>query len=484
MPTPLYKKYCALPIEMKSRMSAQLGPLEEATAFDLPQDKFTHYACTDPVVTRRIQDIFLPQIHSMGLDKVMAIDHAIIPMVADMMSRGMLIDQQHFKNVKEVLVSLMDEKAIEIKGMFPGLIDNPGSDDEVAQLLFSHLHLKYLYLTDSGKRPSVDKETLDTLEDAHPVVPHISAWRELETLLTTFAGPLLKRVQSSVDGRIHPNILLTRQPTGRLSTKQPNLLAIPTRTQMGKLIREGFIPTPGYSFLSCDFSQLEARILAHLSKDETLCEVFKSGVDPFKATAATLWGIPVSSVTKEARDVTKTVFYLIIYGGSAEGLSVRLIGQGLTEWTVTKVTDFINGFFKLYPGVPIFISQCHAEARATGMIHDMFGRYKYAPQVRSTKKHVREEGLRQVQNFPMQSSASGIMKLAMKMVWDWMQTIPPQEYWVDLQIHDELLGETIQGEEEEMGKQVSGIMEGAIELRVPLKAKYCWSPLSWGRVPK
>lgn len=486
MPTPLFDKYSKLPSSARSRIEQKFGSLEPASPFDLPEPGFTKYSCTDAVVTHGVENRLMPMVQTMGLSKVSEIDHAIIPMVVDMMSRGMRVDQAHFETFSEALREMMVDQHAEINQWLLNkniTIENIGSDDQVAELLFSTLHLPYLYLTDSGKRPSVDAETLEAIKYSHPIAGMILKWRELETLLTTFALPLLERAKSSPDSRICPNILLTRQPTGRLTTKQPNLLAMPTRTPLGRMIREGFVPTSGYSFLSCDFSQLELRILAHLSKDKHLAEVFNSGVDPFRATAAELWGCKPEDITKANRDITKNNFYGLVYGITAQGLSMRLQGLGLKEWTTSKVQDFMDQFNKLYPGIPIAISGWHAEARSTGMIRDMFGRIRYVPQVRSTKKHVREEGLRQAQNFPMQSGASGIMKLAMKKVWDWNGLGYP-DWWVVLQIHDELLSEVQQEGEEIMGRGITDLMESAYGMRVPLKAKFAWSPLSWGAIEK
>jgi DNA polymerase-1 len=262
-------------------------------------------------------------------------------------------------------------------------------------------------------------------------------------------------------------------------------------TALGKTIREGFIPSPGYSFLSVDYSQLEARVLAHLSKDEHLCHIFNSGGDVFRGMAAEWYGVKSEDINDEVRYVTKHNFYGIQNGLTAEGLSIRLRGEckcgkvcgcGLRKWTVDRVQEFMDGFFQAFPGIAEAISRWHAEARATGMVRDMWGRYRYLPQVRSTKKHVREAGLRAAQNFNMPGGASGIMKIAMKLVWDYIQD--KASIFPNLQIHDELLFEAEQGTEESEGQNIAHLMEGAVKLRVPLVAKYAYSTESWGAIPK
>ena len=484
--TPLYSKYLSLSPHARQRLADKLGPLEPITAHDLPAKQFLDYACQDAVATYRVWSTLLPRCYANGLDNVIEVDHAIIPMVDSMMGHGMRVDPQHFEMLCEALPQMMEDKQSQIRGL--ASIENVGIDDQVAELLFNKLGLPYLYMTDTGARPSVNQETLEAIKYNHPIVGLILEWRELETLLTTFARPLLQRALHMPDQRIHPNILLTRQPHGRLTTKEPNLLAMPFRTVLGRLIREGFIPTPGYSMLSVDFSHLEARVLAHLSGDAHLCEIFHMGGDPFRIMAGEWYGCPPSEIDDVKRYVCKHNFYGIQNGLTPQGLSTRLIGEGMRQWTVDKVKEYMAGFFKLYPGIARVIDKWHAEARQIGMVRgELSGRYRYLPQVRSIKKNVREYGLRAAQNFNMPDGASLIMKRAMKMIWDdpvIRAHMAAGDMWFNLQIHDELLCECVHQHVKFLGRYMANIMEGAYKLSVQLKAKYAYSTQSWGAIEK
>ena len=312
------------------------------------------------------------------------------------------------------------------------------------------------------KQYSTDEEYLASLADRHPVVNMILEYRGLKKLLSTYIEALPQLV-NPVTGRVHTSFNQAVTATGRLSSTNPNLQNIPIRTEQGRQIRRAFVPSDSdHLLLSADYSQVELRLMAHLSGDEALIEAFRHGEDIHRATAARLFGIPLAEVTPEHRRKAKTANFGIIYGISAFGLKQRM-----GNITMEEAKRIIDGYFTAYPKVKEYMERVVAQARETGYVETIFGRRRYLPDIRSANSVVRSLAERNAINAPIQGSAADIIKIAMNRIHREF-AVRGIRSKVILQVHDELVIDMLREEQEEVTALVREAMEHAARLRVEL----------------
>jgi len=449
------------------------------------------------------------------LPNVARIDHGAVPMILSMMSNGMQVDLDHFAKMEKELILDMDRITEEIKSD-TGYYCNLNSGDQVADLLFKKLGLQQarFKLTATGSRESVEDEVLTAIQHDHPVVPKIQQYKELSKLKGTYVSPmpaLAVRVAKD-EYRMFQHLTQTRVPSGRLNCKDPNLLAMPTRTERGRDVRRGFITKPGWKIVSIDYSQIEPRVTAHRSLDNGLLKVYQNGEDIYSDFAIAAfkikdqryqdhsgkWQYP--GVEKMAhRYPAKTCVLATFYDVTAKGLLEQMpvvcancnkvadkhdCGRFRSLWNENKCQDLINSFYLKYPGVLDMRAEDHRRVRQKGYLWDMWGRVLHVAAIRSVLKWVVSASLREAGNFPIQSGAQGCIKLGMATTQDdlenghLMEVIHPL-----LQLHDELLFEAREDIVEDLGQLVVDRFETGVPLAVPIRAGVAVAD-TWGDLPK
>ena len=306
-----------------------------------------------------------------------------------------------------------------------------------------------------------DEETLETLRSKHPVIGQILDYRGLKKLLSTYIDALPKLINNKT-GKVHTSFNQTVTATGRLSSSNPNLQNIPIRDEQGKEIRKAFIAEPGCVFVSADYSQVELRIMAHLSNDTNMVQAFLSDQDIHAATAANIYHVPLEAVTSDMRRKAKTANFGIIYGISVFGLSERL------SIPRAEAKELIDGYFATFPQVKAYMDSCIEKARQTGYVETLFHRKRFLADINSHNANVRGFAERNAINAPIQGSAADIIKLAMVRIHRRLQEEGLQTKMI-LQVHDELNFNVPQAELEQVKALIKTEMEGAFALCVPLK---------------
>lgn len=459
-----------------------MGKMPEADLDDVPLEDAVNYACRDADATLRIFPILSQMIDDMSLREVYEMDLAVIPMVEQMQENGMRIDVPHFNRLEEKLTGMMGDKVLSICNLVPGLPINfnPNSPPQVADLLFRQLKLKATKKTSKGKDSTNDK-VLEALRTSNPVLPFILDYRELSKARDSFCRVMPRLV--SDDGRVRCNLRVTRVSSGRLAASNPNLLAIPVRSDVGREIREGFIPDSGYVLGSWDLDQAEMRYMADESQDEGLCRIFREGkVDVHTQTAADAFGKNPRDVTKIERYAAKRIGFGVITGITEVGLFDQMALAGATGWTVSRCKDAIDAYFDLRKGVKSYMESCRSEARRYGFVRDRWGRIRYLPGVHSRIDSVRAEAERQSHSHKIQSGAQGLLKRAMVAMWPWMKE-KGRDLKPLLQIHDSMLNE-VKGDYDLMEEVDAGMQYYLTEttpLTVPMGAKGGYGE-NWGAI--
>ena len=374
---------------------------------------------------------------------------------------GVKVDLEQLREFAEALRTEMNEREARIREMAEEPELNISSPKQVGDLLFGKLQLDpKAKKTARGSYPT-DEATLTALADKSPIIGEILEFRAVKKLLSTYIEPFPTYV-SPKTGRIHTTFNQALTATGRLSSSNPNLQNIPIRTERGKEIRKAFVAgeADGY-IVSADYSQIELRIMAHLSQDSHLISAFRNGVDVHAATAEKIFGVPHEDVTPEQRRVAKTANFGIMYGISSFGLAQRL---GVSRSEAKKIID---DYFAAFPAVRSYIDDTIAAARENGYVETLFGRRRYLPDINSKNATVRGLAERNAVNAPIQGTSADIIKLAMIGV-DKKMTEEGLKSRMVLQIHDELLFDTVPGETEKLMSIVKEQMEHVTELTVPL----------------
>lgn len=391
------------------------------------------------------------------------IEMPLVPVLAKMERAGMLVDPDRLRSLSEGLATQITEVERSIRDLAGDETFNIGSPMQLSHVLFDVMGLptKGLKKTKRGYY-STNAKVLSDLARDHGIVRLILDWREKSKIKSTYLdtlGPLRRG-----DGRVHTTYNQTITATGRLSSSDPNLQNIPTRSELGRTVKTAFSAGEGSVFLAVDYSQIELRLLAHLSGDEHLVRAFSEGEDFHAETAARVFGVPVSEVTPDLRSRAKAVNFGIVYGQQAYGLSQSL------HISMAEARDMIDRYYEAYPGVRTFLDNVVARAKQTGYAETMYGRRRHIPELKAKNPQLRGFGERTAMNHPMQGTAADIIKIAMARVSRRLEEEGFAAHMI-LQVHDELDFECPVDEVERLTAMVRDVMEHVVDLRVPLIAE-------------
>ncbi|MDE2585627.1 MAG: DNA polymerase I, partial [Betaproteobacteria bacterium] len=441
--------------------SAVCGKGANQIGFDqVAVDQATEYSAEDSDVTLRVHDVLYPAIAADAkLQRIYRdIEMPAREVLFEMERHGVLIDsgllQAQSNELGRKLVEL-EAKAVEIAGQ-PFNLNSP---KQLAEILFTQLGLPVVKKTPGGA-PSTDEEVLSELALDYPLPKTLLEYRGLAKLKSTYTDKLPRMVNPHT-GRVHTSFSQAVAVTGRLASSDPNLQNIPVRTAEGRRIRAAFIAPAGCKIVSADYSQIELRIMAHLSGDKGLLDAFAKGEDVHRATAAEIFGITALEVTSEQRRYAKTINFGLIYGMSAFGLARSL------EIERSAAQTYIERYFARYPGVARYMEQTREVAKQQGYVETVFGRRLWLPEIRASQAGRRQGAERAAINAPMQGTAADLIKLAMTAVSNWLKTSGLKSRLV-LQVHDELVLEVPEAELATIRTQLPALMGQVANLAVPL----------------
>jgi len=433
---------------------------KQLTFNQIELDKAGHYAAEDADITFRLHQVLWPRLQAEGrlASVYQDIEIPLVPILSDVERGGVLLDEEQLKLQSRELEKRLHELEQEAYGL-AGEEFNLGSPKQLQQIFFEKLGLPVIKKTPKGQ-PSTAEPVLQELALDYPLPRVIMEYRGLSKLKSTYTDQLPKQIAQST-GRIHTSYHQAVTATGRLSSSDPNLQNIPIRTQEGRRVRRAFIAPEGYKIMAADYSQIELRIMAHLSQDKGLIHAFKNGLDIHKATAAEVFGGTVSDVSDDHRRSAKAINFGLIYGMSAFGLSRQLnISRGAAQ-------DYIDLYFNRYPGVKDYMDRTRALAADQGYVETIFGRRLYLPEIRASNFQRRQAAERTAINAPMQGTAADIIKKAMITVHGWLAS-SNLDTRMTMQVHDELVLEVPEGNVQEVASGVEKLMSGAAELCIPL----------------
>jgi DNA polymerase-1 len=436
-----------------------------AARMDLvPIEQAARYSIADAEAVIRLKEKMLPELRSKNQEKLFyEVELPLINVLIEMELNGILLDKEILREQAKELETLATQLLQDIFRL-AGQDFNPNSPKQVAYVLFEKLKLPVLRKTKTG--PSTDAYVLQELASLHPLPEKLLAYRELEKLLSTYVKKLPEYINPRT-GRVHTTFQQHITVTGRLSSTEPNLQNIPVRTELGGQIRKAFVAPPGRVLIGADYSQIELRVLAHLSEDPGLIGAFERDEDVHARTAATIFNIPIESVGPRERRIAKMINFGLSYGMTGYGLAQR---TGLSR---SEAEKFIKNYFENYPGVRAYMERVVREAEEKRYLETLLGRRRYFVELSSQTK-------REAINFPVQGTAADIMKLAMLRVYERIQS---GEIRADmlLQIHDELIFEADAEAAERAAQLIKQTMEGAFSLRVPLKVE-THIGTNWGEI--
>ncbi|MFP4647517.1 MAG: DNA polymerase I, partial [Candidatus Acetothermia bacterium] len=404
------------------------------------------------------------------LELLQRVEIPLIPVLKDMERKGIRFEPTRLEQGKRELQSRLEQLQQQIERL-AGEQLNPSSPKQVREVLFDKLNLPVIERTKTG--PSTNARVLEKLSDKHPLPEKVLEYREIDKLLNTYVNKLPDFVNEDT-GRIHTSFNQTATATGRLSSSEPNLQNIPKGTETGKLLRKAFVPGPGKALIGADYSQIELRLLAHLSEDPELIETFQSGEDLHSKTAAQIYGVPAEEVTPQMRDTAKRVNFGIVYGITKYGLARDL---GIEQEEAAK---YIDRFFSLYPRAKEFIDEQIQEAEERKYAQTFLNRRRYLPNISSNNWNKRRHDQRNAINTPIQGGAADLMKLSMIEVHEDIRkgSLPGD---LLLQVHDELILESPKDKTELACQKLRKVMEEVMDLKVPLKVDLK-SGDNWGQL--
>ncbi len=437
-----------------------VGKGRNQLAFDaVPVDAARDYSCEDVDMTWRLYDVLAPMLAESGMQQLFdEIEMPLVAVLADMEWEGIAIDLDWFRSLKVRFQGERERVEQEIYAE-AGETFNINSNPQLRTILFEKLGLPVKKKTVSG--PSTDASVLQELaEEGHTLPTLLMEYRELFKLEGTYIDTLPKLVHPR-DQRLHTSYNQTVAATGRLSSSDPNLQNIPIRRELGRDIRRGFVPRSGCLLLAADYSQIELRLLAHLSGDPAFVEAFRAGGDIHKQTAAVIFGVELADVTSEMRARAKTINFATIYGQGAFALARQL------KIPQADAKAFIETYFERFAGVKAFLEQCVIDAKARGYVETIFKRRRFVPELRDRNFNVRAFGERIAANAPIQGSAADLIKIAMLRIHAALEGGPLAARML-LQVHDELVFEVPEAEVGALTLLVRQHMEGAATLSVPL----------------
>ena len=462
-----YLKYKPVPI------SQLIGPKgkNQLCMRDVPLAQIAEYAAEDADVTLKLKNFFAPELKKAGIESLFFdIEMPLIYVLVEMEVTGVKLDTVALKQSSEELTAALNNLEKEIYEL-AGVKFNINSSKQVGEVLFEHLKIEEKAKKTKTGSYSTSEDILEKMRSKHPVVGKLLEYRGLKKLLSTYIDALPELINPET-GKIHTSFNQTVTATGRLSSTNPNLQNIPIRDELGREIRKAFIPdNEDCTFFSADYSQIELRIMAHLSQDEHMIEAFRSGADIHSATAAKIYGIPVEEVTGDMRRKAKTANFGIIYGISIFGLAERL------NIPRAESKELIEGYFKSYPGIRDYMDESIRIAKEKGYVETIFKRKRYLPDINSHNAIVHGYAERNAINAPIQGSAADIIKVAMVRIYNRFEEEGLKSKMI-LQVHDELNFNVCQDEQEKVRQIVLEEMENAIQLQVPLIAD-CGEGKNW-----
>ena len=438
--------------------------VKQLTFNQIGLDEAGVYAAEDADVTLRLHRVLWPRVQAEpSLEKVFReIEVPLIPVLSSIERNGCYVDAAMLRKQSNELAKKMcqlEEKAYELAG---GKF-NLSSTKQLGEILYNQLGIPVIKKTPKGA-PSTAEPVLQELALEYPLPQVIMDYRGMAKLKSTYTDKLPEMI-STITGRVHTSYHQAVAATGRLSSSDPNLQNIPVRTEEGRRIRQAFCAPAGRKIMAADYSQIELRIMAHLSQDKGLLDAFAHGLDIHRATAAEVAGKKIDEVTDEERRNAKAINFGLIYGMSAFGLARQLgIPRG-------EAQAYIDLYFDRYPGVKRYMESTRASAAEKGYVETLFGRRLYLPEIRSRNGAMRQAAERTAINAPMQGSAADIIKMAMIDLHDWLQSSHLDALMI-MQVHDELVFEVAEKDVDELVKQVTKRMAAAAKLAVPLVADY------------
>lgn len=451
-------KYLGQNIQGKEEL---LGKGKKAVAFNtIEMDMVCKYLANRAASIFSLKPVMEKEIRKMEMeDLISQVELPFIEVLADMELAGFKIDIEALKAFSDKLYKSIEQLTEAIYNI-AGEQFNINSTKQLGEILFNRLGLPPIKKTKTGY--STDAEVLEQLKDRHPIVEKVLEYRQLVKLKSTYVDGLLKTI-NPVTGKIHSSFKQTVTSTGRISSTEPNLQNIPVKLKLGRDIRRVFVPTSEeYLLVDADYSQIELRVLAHISGDPNLVKAFRENQDIHVQTAASVFGVNATQVTAAMRSSAKAVNFGIIYGISDYGLSRNI------HISRKQAGDYIKSYFEKYSGVKEYMENIVEEGRSKGMVKTILGRIRYLPEIKSSNRNVRNFGERMAMNTPIQGSAADIIKLAMIRVCKKLKEEKLKSRLV-LQVHDELIVETHKDEIDRVKKLLREGMEGAKELKVPLK---------------
>lgn len=433
---------------------------------DLPPADVYEYAAEDADITLKLKNKLEPELKRLGAESLFYdIEMPLMPVLAEIEMQGVRIDTGSLKETSRVLTARMEEIEQRIYEL-AGERFNIASPKQVGDILFGKMKIVEKPKKTKTGQYVTSEEVLQTLKGKHEIVADILEHRGLKKLLGTYVDALPKLINART-GRIHTSFNQTVTATGRLSSSDPNLQNIPVRGEDGKEIRRAFIPEPGCLFFSADYSQIELRVMAHLSGDENMIEAFREGHDIHAATAAKIYKEDIGGVTRDQRTKAKRANFGIIYGITVFGLAERL------DISRDEAKQLIDGYFETFPAVRAYMEQAKESARSLGYVETLFGRRRYLADINSRNATVRGFAERNAINAPIQGTAADIIKVAMIRISRRFKAEGVKSKMI-LQVHDELNFSVVPEERELVERIVMEEMQGAFDMRVPLTADCGW----------
>ena len=427
---------------------------------DVELDKLTDYAAEDADITLRLKALLEPKVKELNAKSVLEeLELPLIPVLAGMERSGVSLDVPFLNEYSKQLAIEIDEHEKKIYEM-AGVQFNIASPKQLGEILFDKLQLDEKAKKTKTGQYKTGEDILLKLADKSAIVKHILEFRQLQKLKSTYVDALPLLVNEST-GKIHTTYNQTIAATGRLSSVNPNLQNIPIRTPRGREVRKAFIPSKGNVLVSADYSQVELRVVAHMSEDEGMINAFNEGLDIHSATAAKVFDVSLDEVSKEQRYKAKSVNFGLIYGQGAFGLGQNL---GISR---TEAKEIIDNYFEQFPKIKTYMDDIIAGAQANGYVETLLGRRRYIRDINSGNATVRGFAERNAINAPIQGTAADMIKIAMLDIHEALGKSTLKSKMI-LQVHDELVFDVPKGETEELKKLVIDKMSHAMPLKVPL----------------
>lgn len=399
-------------------------------------------------------------LHEAGLDAVLArFDMPLIPILFAMEETGILIDRAYLQD----LGTTAAQEKLRLEREMQAMADaefNPASPKQLSEILFTKLALPTKGIKKSTQGYSTAASELEKLHGQHPIIERIEDYREVSKLLSTYIDVLPGLADAH--GRVHTTFNQAVAATGRLSSTDPNLQNIPIRTELGRGIRRAFIARPGYKLVSCDYSQIELRVVAALANDAAMLEAFRQDADIHRATAASIWDIPFDAVTSDQRRIAKAINFGLIFGQGPQGLAAA------ADISFAEAKTFIAKYFDVYKGVKTYMEETKARAHSLGYVETLFGRRRLLPEIHSSMPQLRAAAERMAINMPVQGTDADLMKLAMIEVAQQLPHMCPDARLV-LQVHDELVFEVPEADVARVAQAMRDIMEHVEKIGVPIR---------------